>query len=70
MPGPMKRLKPYLYIAPALLVIALIFFYPVVEVLRTSFLRIASGRSTFVVLKAAPGAVGTRRMWRSVSSPV
>ena len=46
----MKRLKPYLYIAPALLVIALIFFYPVVEVLRTSFLRIASGRTTFVGL--------------------
>ena len=44
----MSRLKPYLFIAPALLVIALIFFYPVAEVLRTSMLRVSGRTSTFV----------------------
>ena len=46
----MSRLKPYLFIAPALLVIALIFFYPVAEVLRTSMLRVSGRTSTFVGL--------------------
>jgi len=46
----MSRLKPYLFIAPALLVIALIFFYPVAEVFRTSLLRVSGRTSSFVGL--------------------
>lgn len=44
----MRTVRPYLYIAPAVLVIAIVFFYPVVEVIRYSSLRIGARASLFV----------------------
>jgi putative chitobiose transport system permease protein len=46
----MQRARPYLFIAPALLVIGVVFFYPIVEVARLSLLRVAGGAETFVGL--------------------
>jgi ABC-type sugar transport system permease subunit len=46
----MRKARPYLFIAPALLVIGVVFFYPIVEVARLSLLRVAGGAETFVGL--------------------
>ncbi len=42
------RLRPWLFVAPALLVIAAVFLYPVVEVARISLFRVSSGQETFL----------------------
>lgn len=44
----MKRLKPYFYLAPALIVIALVFFYPVIQIVRFSTLRMSSRGNVFI----------------------
>ena len=49
-PTPMQRLRPYLFIAPALIVIAIVFVYPVVEVARLSLLRAGPGGLGFAGL--------------------
>jgi len=46
----MRRLRPYLFIAPALAVIAIVFVYPVVEVARLSLFRVSGGRGSFAGL--------------------
>ncbi len=46
----MRRLRPYLFIAPALLVIAVVFIYPVIEVARLSLVKVAAGRESFAGL--------------------
>lgn len=46
----MRRLRPYLFIAPALLVIAVVFVYPVIEVARLSLVRVSAGRESFAGL--------------------
>jgi ABC-type sugar transport system permease subunit len=46
----MRRLRPYLFIAPALAVIAIVFVYPVVEVARLSLFRMSGGRESFAGL--------------------
>jgi len=46
----MQRLRPYLFIAPALAVIAIVFVYPVVEVARLSLFRVSGGRESFAGL--------------------
>jgi raffinose/stachyose/melibiose transport system permease protein len=46
----MRRARPYLFIAPALIAIAVVFFYPIVEVLRLSLYRVAGGKETFLGL--------------------
>lgn len=46
----MRQLRPYLFIAPALAVIAIIFVYPVVEVARLSLFRVRGGGETFAGL--------------------
>ncbi len=43
----MRRIRPWLYLAPALAVIAIAFVYPVLEVARLSFLRVDGGRQVF-----------------------
>jgi len=46
-----SNLKPYLYLLPALLVIALVFFYPVIQVFRFSTLRMSYSGNTFIGLQ-------------------
>jgi ABC-type sugar transport system permease subunit len=46
----MRRLRPYLFIAPALAVIAIVFVYPVAEVARLSLFRTSAGRESFAGL--------------------
>jgi ABC-type sugar transport system permease subunit len=46
----MRRLRPYLFIAPALAVIAIVFVYPVAEVARLSLFRVSGGRESFAGL--------------------
>ncbi len=46
----MRRLRPYLFIAPALLVIAIVFVYPVVDVARLSLIRVSGGAESFAGL--------------------
>jgi ABC-type sugar transport system permease subunit len=46
----MRRLRPYLFIAPALAVIAIVFVYPVVEVARLSLFRVSGGGESFAGL--------------------
>jgi ABC-type sugar transport system permease subunit len=46
----MRRLRPYLFIAPALLVIVVVFVYPVIEVARLSLVKVAAGRESFAGL--------------------
>jgi ABC-type sugar transport system permease subunit len=46
----MRRLRPYLFIAPALAVIAIVFVYPVVEVARLSLFRVSTGGESFAGL--------------------
>ena len=46
----MKNVKPYLYIFPSIIVISVIFFYPVIQVLRFSTLRISSRGEKFIGL--------------------
>lgn len=46
----MRRLRPYLFIAPALLVIAIVFVYPVVDVARLSLFRVSGGTESFAGL--------------------
>jgi putative chitobiose transport system permease protein len=46
----MQKARPYLFIAPALLVIGVVFFYPIVEVARLSLQRVAGGAEAFVGL--------------------
>jgi ABC-type sugar transport system permease subunit len=46
----MRRLRPYLFIAPALLVIAIVFVYPVVDVARLSLFRVSGGTESFTGL--------------------
>jgi ABC-type sugar transport system permease subunit len=43
----MGKARPYLFIAPALLAIGVVFFYPIVEVMRLSLYRVAGGTETF-----------------------
>jgi ABC-type sugar transport system permease subunit len=43
----MRKLTPYLFIAPALVVVAIVFLYPVVEVARLSFFRVVGNQETF-----------------------
>ncbi len=43
----MGKARPYLFIAPALIAIGVVFFYPIVEVVRLSFFRLESGREIF-----------------------
>jgi ABC-type sugar transport system permease subunit len=45
-----STIKPYLFILPAMLVIAFIFFYPVIQVFIYSFQRISSAGSVFIGL--------------------
>ncbi len=46
----MRQLRPYLFIAPALLVIAIVFVYPVVDVARLSLFRVSGGTESFTGL--------------------
>ena len=46
-----RKLKPYLYLSPALITIAVIFFYPVIQVFRYSLLRISSRGNVFIGLQ-------------------
>lgn len=46
----MRRLRPYIFIAPALLVIAIVFVYPVVDVARLSLFRVGGGAESFTGL--------------------
>ncbi|TFG64152.1 MAG: sugar ABC transporter permease [Spirochaetales bacterium] len=42
------KLKPYVYLAPSMLVIALVFFFPVVQIFRYSSLRMGSRGNVFI----------------------
>ena len=44
----MNALRPWLFVGPALLVIAVVFLYPLVEVARLSLFRVNGGRETFL----------------------
>jgi len=45
-----RKIEPYLYLAPATILIVLVFLYPIVDILRTSLLQnTASGIKTFGV---------------------
>jgi ABC-type sugar transport system permease subunit len=46
-----RKLKPYLYLSPALITIAVIFFLPVIQVFRYSLLRISSRGNVFIGLQ-------------------
>ena len=45
-----RTLEPYLYLAPATLILALVFFYPIIQVVRLSFLQPLVGGTSAVSL--------------------
>jgi ABC-type sugar transport system permease subunit len=45
-----KKLSPYLYILPSIILLLFVFFYPMGQLLVNSFYRISSGNRTFVGL--------------------
>lgn len=47
----MKKLKPYIFLAPALIIIVLVFFYPIVQILRFSMYRMGSRGNVFIGLQ-------------------
>lgn len=44
----MRRLKPYIYLAPSLFVIVLVFLFPVIQIFRYSSLRMGSRGNVFI----------------------
>lgn len=45
-----KKIAPYLYILPSIILLLFVFFYPMGQLLANSFYRISSGNRTFVGL--------------------
>jgi ABC-type sugar transport system permease subunit len=43
----MRAVRPWLFVGPALLVIAIVFLYPVVEIARLSLFRVSGSQETF-----------------------
>ncbi|MEW5814406.1 MAG: sugar ABC transporter permease [Spirochaetota bacterium] len=44
----MKKVKPYLYLAPSFSVIAVVFFYPIIQIARFSTLRMSTHGNIFI----------------------